>query len=155
MSGEPPVRVRPAEVSDLEAVWEVEREVFGSDLYPRFFFRQALDLWGGLLCVAAAPSGALAGYALAAPSARPGEAWILSAGVRAEHRGRGVAIRLTEGVLDALAASGARKVLLTVHPDNRGARALYEKLGFRVAGEEAGYFGPGEPRVVMRRELAG
>lgn len=146
--------IRAAEKSDLDAVWEVERGVFGSDLYPRFFFRQALDLWGGLLRVAAPPSGALAGYVLAAPSWRPGEAWILSAAVRGEHRGRGVGARLTRDVLGVLAASGAREVLLTVDRDNRRARGLYEKLGFRVEGEEADYFGPGEPRVLMRRELS-
>jgi ribosomal protein S18 acetylase RimI-like enzyme len=40
---------------------------------------------------------------------------------------------------------------VTVHPDNEGARALYRAAGFSDAHAEGAYFGPGRPRVVMRR----
>lgn len=148
-----PARIRAATLDDLEAVAEIERAVFASAPYPAFFFRQAHDLWGDLLRLAELASGEIAGYVLGAPSSRPAEAWVLSAAVRAEHRGRGIARRLTEQLLEVLAGSGARQVRLTVHPGNRGAIALYLGLGFRAVAEEPGYFGTGEPRLLMCREL--
>lgn len=147
--------IRPATVSDLAAVWAVEREVFGAEVYPAFFFRQALDLWSELLLVAESPTGEVAGYALGAPSLRPGEGWIVSAAVLPAHRGGGVATRLTRALLDACAGRGMTEVRLTVHPGNPAAVGLYRKLGFAVVGEEADYFGLGEPRLVMRFALGG
>lgn len=145
--------IRPATVADLAGVWAVEREVFGEEVYPAFFFRQALDLWGELLLVAESPTGEVAGYALGAPSLRAGEGWVVSAAVLPAHRGGGVGGRLTRALLDACAGRGMTEVRLTVHPENAAAVALYRRLGFDVAGEEAEYFGLGEPRLVMRAAL--
>lgn len=145
--------IRAATLPDLEAVWGIEHRVFGAELYPRFFFRQALDLWGELLRVAECPSGVLAGYILGAVSRRREEAWILSAAVSPEHRGRGIATELTRDLLQVLTGAGAREVRLTVHPANRKAVGLYRKLGFRSLAEDAEYFGPGEPRILMRARL--
>lgn len=142
--------IRVATTSDLAAVWAVERAVFGEEVYPAFFFRQALDLWGELLLVAELAEGEVVGYALGAPSLRPGEGWVVSAAVLPAHRGGGVATRLTRALLDACAGRGMREVRLTVHPGNAAAVALYRKLGFDMVGEEADYFGPAEPRLVMR-----
>jgi len=149
------VLIRAAGLADLGAVWEIEREVFRTDIYPRFFFRQAHDLWGDLLRVAESDSGALVGYALGALGAEAGEAWILSAAVLPEQRGRGIATRLTRDLLDVLRSRGARGVRLTVHPENHGAIRLYERLGFQTIGRDADYYGPGDPRLLMRLELPG
>src|SRR5690606_37547358 len=132
------------------ALTAVEREAFGDEAYHAFFFRQAHDLWPELLRVAEASSGDIAGYVLAAPAARPGEAWVLSAAVRAAHRGRGLGAALMEDVQGVLSSRGARAVYLTVAPGNAGAVRLYRRLGFEVEREEADYFGPGERRLVMR-----
>jgi [ribosomal protein S18]-alanine N-acetyltransferase len=150
-----PVLIRAATIDDLETVWETEREVFGTDLYPRFFFRQARDLWGGLLRVAELPSGALAGHVIGAVSERSGEGWILSLALLPAHRGKGIAEALVRDLLGVFAGQGVRDVRLTVHPDNHGAVRLYRKLGFDVIDEEPDYFGPGERRVVMRLAIGG
>lgn len=153
MSPHRPVRVRGAARADLPALEALERESFGAGAYPGFFLRQALDLWGGLFLVAEEGEGDPIGYALAAPSERPGEACVLTAAVRPAARGRGVASRLLGALLEGLAGRGFRSVWLTVHPENGEAVRLYERHGFRRAGEEAEYFGPGEPRVRMERAL--
>jgi ribosomal protein S18 acetylase RimI-like enzyme len=145
--------IRPATPADLPALAAVEREAFADEAYPPFFFRQAHDLWPGLLRVAEAPPGRAVGYVLAAVGGRPGEAWVLSAAVRASHRGRGLGAALMEDVQAVLAARGVRAVRLTVHPGNAGAVRLYRRLGYEVEREEADYFGPGERRLVMRRAL--
>ncbi|KZE32466.1 GNAT family N-acetyltransferase [Crenobacter luteus] len=145
--------IRPPRLADLAAVHAVETAVFGSHVYPDFFFRQAFDLWPGLFFVADGGDGELDGYIVGAPSEAPGAAWVLSLAVRARARGRGVGRALSEALIAALAARGAGSLTLTVDPANAGALALYRKLGFAAVGEEAAYFGPGEARRVMRLAL--
>jgi ribosomal-protein-alanine N-acetyltransferase len=144
------VTIRPARLTDLPAVARIEAETFGEDVYPAFFFRQALDAWGALLVIAEVRE-VVAGYALAVPSLAPNQAWLLSTAVSAEARGRGVGRALVESVLDRLDAAGRRTVRLTVSPDNAVAVRLYERLGFAVEARETDYFGPGAARLVMRR----
>lgn len=145
--------IRAAILSDLEAIWEIERVAFGSEIYPRFFFRQAYDLWGDLLLVAELPSAELAGYILGGVSTRKDEAWLLSVAVQSEHRGRGIAVHLIRNLLDHLAAHSVREVHLTVHPDKQSAIRSFQRFGFRTVEEDARYFGPTEPRVLMSMVL--
>lgn len=146
------MRFREAVPADLPALAALERDAFGDEAYPAFFFRQAMDLWGPFFLVAE-EAGRVAGYALAAPSARGSEACVLSTGVHPEARGRGLATGLLRALLDRLDAAGTATVWLTVHPENPAVR-LYRRLGFGTAGEEADYFGDGEPRLRMERRLS-
>lgn len=144
--------IRPPRVSDLSAVLDVERDVFGAHAYPDFFFRQALDLWGDTFFVAASAGGSLDGYVIGAPCKEPGVMWVLSLAVRGACRGRGIGKALMLEVLAAMRAKGASSVKLTVHPGN-SAVTLYRNLGFGVIAEDPSYFGEGEPRLVMERPL--
>ena len=76
---------------------------------------------------------------------------MLSTATAAAFRRRGIGGQLLSALLAALRADGVQRVRLTVHPQNR-ARQLYLRHGFRVIGEDAAYFGTGEPREVL--ELA-
>lgn len=145
--------IRSPLLTDLPAVYAVETAVFGSHVYPDFFFRQAHDLWPGLFFVADGGDGTLDGYIVGAPSETPDDAWVLSLAVRERARGRGVGRALSEALIAALAARGAASLTLTVDPANAGALGLYRRLGFATVGEEADYFGPGEARRVMRLAL--
>lgn len=136
--------------ADVPALAALERDVFGDEAYPAFFFRQAMDLWAPFFLVAE-EGGRLLGYALAAPSAGGADACVLSAGVHPAHRGKGVATDLLRALLERLDAAAIEAVWLTVHPENAGAVRLYQRLGFEATGEEADYFGDGEPRLRMER----
>jgi ribosomal-protein-alanine N-acetyltransferase len=140
--------VRGAGVADLAALAALEHIVFETEVYPSFFFRQALDLWPAHLVVAA-DDDMLAGYALGAPAAVPGEGWLLSLAVHPDQRGRGIAIALAEALVQTFVDAGVSRVVLTVMPGNPAAVRLYERLGFRVEAEEEHYFGPGELRWRM------
>ena len=140
--------IRPATPADLEAIAAVESAVYDPVVYPTFFFRQAIDLWPGLLRVAAV-EGVVSGYILCAPSLTPGEAWILSAAVHPGQRGQGIGGQLMASALASLAAY--ERVRLTVSPENLVAIRLYEKLGFERLGTHPDYFGQGETRLLMQR----
>ncbi|MDI1433939.1 GNAT family N-acetyltransferase [Polyangium sorediatum] len=140
--------IRPPRISDLHAVFAVERDVFGTHVYPDFFFRQAFDLWGDTFFVADGEDGSLDGYVLGVSSHEPGVMWVLSLAVRAASRGRGIGKALMHELLAAMKARGTSSAKLTVHPDNP-AVTLYRNLGFEVIGEEPHYFGEKDPRWVM------
>ena len=49
---QPSPLLRLATHADMHAIWQIDADVFGEDVYPAFFFRQAMDLWPALLVVA-------------------------------------------------------------------------------------------------------
>ena len=81
--------IRSVEVTDLAAVSRIERQTYGSDGYPSFFFRQAYELFRETFFVAC-DGGQIIGYclgALAVPKKRTG--WILSICVKPDYRNQG------------------------------------------------------------------
>ncbi|MBC6440617.1 MAG: GNAT family N-acetyltransferase [Rhodospirillales bacterium] len=72
-----------------------------------------------------------------------GEAELLTIGVLPRARRHGVATRLVAAVLDRAAVGGASRLYLEVARDNRAARALYARHGFRQVGWRKGYYDNG------------
>ena len=86
-----------------------------------------------------------------------GEAEILSVAVSQARRGRGLARALLNLHLRRLAGLGAQTVFLEVDEDNKPARRLYQRSGFREVGRRPGYYQQGRERpgnaLVLRRDL--
>jgi len=103
--------------------------------------------------VVTAPGGFLVASAVA------GEAEVLTLAVAPDARRRGIARGLVAGFLAVAAARGAQVAFLEVAADNAAALALYQALGFAVAGRRKGYYRTPEgtriDAVVMTRRLAG
>lgn len=87
--------------------------------------------------------------------ADPDEVALVHQAIRSGWRGFGLGSWFLEQVLHILAHQGLRSVVLHVDCDNARARHLYEdKFDFAPAtgcGEE---YGPGHPRIMMRRALS-
>lgn len=149
----PPIIIRPFRPDDLDETSAVDREAFGNDSYPTFFFRQAFDVFGDLLRVAEDENKNIVGYTLGAfqPSTTTG--WILALAVRTHYRQMGVATLLTQDLLQVLREKGVRSVKLTVQPANNPAISLYRKIGFYELDKADEYFGYNEPRIVMQKDL--
>ena len=84
------------------------------------------------------------------------EAEILSVAVARSQRGRGLAGRLLDLHLRAIAGRGARAVFLEVDEDNAAARRLYARRHFREVGRREAYYsgqGGGSRALVLRRDL--
>ena len=85
------------------------------------------------------------------------EAELLTVAVNPHHRRRGAGRRLLEAMIGQVRLAGARTLFLEVGADNPAARALYDSLGFVVAGRRAGYYarvdGPPADAVIMRLTL--
>ena len=71
-------------------------------------------------------------------------------------RGRGIARRICEALIDAARRRRFRRVRLEVREDNAAGQALYEALGFeRIARLPAGYYANGHGGWRMQRSLDG
>ncbi|MDJ0930886.1 GNAT family N-acetyltransferase [Breoghania sp.] len=90
------------------------------------------------------------------------EAEILTIAVHPRWRGRGLGQKLMEAAMRKLYADRILKIFLEVESGNEVARALYERLGFKVVGERKGYYAAPESAVpdatpatalIMRREM--
>ncbi|HEY5048884.1 MAG TPA: GNAT family N-acetyltransferase [Rhizomicrobium sp.] len=82
------------------------------------------------------------------------EAEILSVGVSAFARRRGIAAHLLAVAARHAAAGGAAKLFLEVGAENTVPLTLYRKLGFREAGRRRGYYRNGlADGLTMRADL--
>ena len=144
--------IRPARLEDLAALAVLEQQVFETAVYPDFFFRQAHDLWPDFLLLAWQEQQLL-GYLLAAPGQQGlASVGILSLAVSAQSRGLGVGQALLDYLLQHCPAA-TRQLWLTVAPDNPAALHLYEKSGFIQQKYAEDYYGKGEPRWVLVKQL--
>ncbi|AIS30898.1 MULTISPECIES: N-acetyltransferase [Methanobacterium] len=98
----------------------------------------------------------------------PEEGWIRQIAVLKKYEGRGIAKTLQKLCIEAFKSMrGVRYVGLSVEPGNKPALCLYKSLGFKIAEGELGfetvtvngklaikdYYGPGEHRFIMKKEL--
>lgn len=149
MNGAEPI-VRDASAADFERLCAVDRAAYGDHAYDRYALRQFIALFPRSIFVAEDQDGRALGMAVGG-LVTPGRCgWVLSVAVVPEARGRGIGRRLAERVTQRLRELGAPEVRLTVAAENVAARALYESLGYRLVASDAGYFGPGESRLVLQ-----
>lgn len=81
-------------------------------------------------CFVAEQDGNVAGVILAGNDGRRG--YIYHLAVSEEYRGKGIATRLVETVVDALKQLGIQKAALVVYNENEEGNAFWEKMGFQV-----------------------
>jgi len=84
------------------------------------------------------------------------EGHILNLAVHPEYRGRGIASRMIEEMLDIMRESNCKSVFLEVRFSNEEARKMYEKFGFCLLATRKNYYvSPVEDAVVMVLRFGG
>lgn len=81
------------------------------------------------------------------------EVEILTLGVVAAARRRGLGAQLIADLLQDARATDAADIFLEVEANNLAARALYALAGFAVIGLRRDYYGPGRDALRMQRQL--
>lgn len=144
--------IRSIETDDFKHLLVIETESFDSGYSP-YFIKMIPYLYGNTSFIAVKGRSAQ-GYVLAAiEQTNPRRAWILSLAVRPKARGTGLGERLMLRCLEALVQNGVKDIRLSVAPDNTRAISLYENLGFTYHKTAENFFGPGEGRLIMKKEL--
>ncbi|MDD3230086.1 MAG: ribosomal protein S18-alanine N-acetyltransferase [Oscillospiraceae bacterium] len=133
----------------IAAVAALEKECFSmpwSEKSVAGELDNPLSVW-----LVAEENGVLAGYI--GSQTVLGEADMMNVAVSPAYRRRGVGTRLVLQLIRALDARGAYQLTLEVRASNAGAIALYEALGFALAGRRPGYYAaPKEDALILKKQ---
>jgi ribosomal-protein-alanine N-acetyltransferase len=146
------LQVRLARSEDLPELESLDLEVFGDLAYQFFVLRQLFDIHRDCWLIAENSNG-MQGYSLGVPSTDRTAGWIMGLAVRSTFRRTGCGRILTAACLRKLRSQGVRTVYLTVDPNNGAALGLYRKMGFVSEEYIPNYFGNGQHRLLLVREL--
>lgn len=142
------LKIRPAELSDIDVVFSVEQASFGKDAYPKSLLLALLILHPQSFFVAEV-EGRVVGYAVGALI--HGKGHVMSLAVHPHYRRRGIATALMKALEGALMAEGAAELRLEVREDNVEAAAFYEKLGYRAIGKQSRYYSDGSSAIIYSK----
>ncbi len=148
----PPVRLRPATLSDLEEMIEIERSSFGAQSYRRELIEQLLT-GHSFHNVIVEERGKRVGYATFLEDARRKKARLVTIAVRPAYRGRGLAKAMLKFLEQEMAGLGLRSVSLEVGTSNEPAKSLYLSLGYRIEGTIPDYYGEGKDAFYMEKSM--
>lgn len=143
------IRLRRMTSLDLPEVLAIERRSFPNPWPPATFEGEIQNLGLSHPVVAVdEEADRVAGYIIY--WVIRDEAQINNIAVHPDYRRRRIAENMLRRVLDALKNEGIQFVTLEVRAGNAGARALYDKLGFKPIGLRKEYYtNPVEDAVVM------
>jgi ribosomal-protein-alanine N-acetyltransferase len=140
--------VKKIQEPDIQQVFSIENEVFGTEKYPYFFIKQAFELFPETF-FGAFRNNRLIGYCLGATGNNKEKGWILSLAVSKKFVRQGVGSQLLYKTICALKEIGCKKVMLTVNPENQIGKKLFKNYGFQLKKIDAQYFGEKHPREIM------
>ncbi len=137
------------EVRDIPAILAIEVRSFSNPWHKTTFLGEIQNRSIAYPLVAeTVPDHVLVGYIMF--WLIDSEAQINNVAVHPDYRGLGVGEQLMRFALAKIRDLGGVTAVLEVRVSNATARALYEKLGFSVAGRRKGYYHrPAEDALVM------
>lgn len=147
------ISIKKAVIKDLEDIIAIEQQVFNTDSYPPFAIRQLFDISGDYFLVAKDGDKTL-GYVIGGLHASKKKGWVLSLGVHADGRGKGLGEKLTRKLIDLFNQADCKEIGLIVYPDNAVAIRIYKKLGFEGDQVLDNYFFDNEKRIEMTLIIA-
>lgn len=131
--------IRPATLSDLNALLTIEQRCFTADRLSRRSFRHMIiKAHAELLLLEEA--GVIGGYVLVLFHAGTSLARLYSIAILPELRGRGAGRRLMTAAEQAALARGCIALRLEVRADNLTSIRLYESMGYRRFGFYDAYY---------------
>ncbi|WP_199097736.1 GNAT family N-acetyltransferase [Dyella sp. ASV21] len=138
-----PVRVRRAELSDLDDLVALEERSFATDRLSRAQYRRHLDSETAQVLVASANHRRFLGTAVVFFRKGTQVARLYSIATHAEARGKGVGSALLNAAEHAARRRRCKALRLEVRTDNDTAIRLYERLGYHRIGHYTRYYGDG------------
>jgi ribosomal protein S18 acetylase RimI-like enzyme len=150
----PVFRLRPAQLSDLDALLALENATFTSDLLSRRRMRHWIGADNGIFVVAVDKSGTLAGSSLAFTRRDSSSARIYSLAIAKPARGQGLGARLVRELEKRSRQAGFRSMHLEVAHGNSAAIGLYEKLGYEKVRSIPKFYEDGKDAWRMEKALA-
>ncbi len=145
--------IRPAETTDLDALFCLENDSFDTDRLSRRSLRHLLRGQHSICLVATGRNNQINGYILLLLRRGSSLARIYSLAVSHANRSQGIAKQLLSAAEYAALERKRLFVRLEVRADNPGALALYQSRGYRKFSEVADYYEDGETAHRLEKSL--
>jgi ribosomal-protein-alanine N-acetyltransferase len=151
------VTLRPASVSDLTALGDIEQQCMGPEAWSRAALAAELVAAEQAVpstryaVVAERPGGVVVGYAVLLVVATAAD--VLRVAVAPAHRRSGVGRALLADLLAEAGRRGCDETLLEVDATNPAATAMYRAAGFTEIGRRPRYYAAGTDASIMRLPL--
>ncbi len=140
------IKIRPMEKRDLEAVAEIEKSIFSQPWTRDGFYSSMVSK--DTIYLVVEKEEEICGYCGLLQALD--EADITNVAVKETARGGGIAYRMLTELMRLGEEKGITAFTLEVRKSNAPALALYEKLGFEVAGIRKNFYDfPKEDAVIM------
>ena len=151
----PGLRLRQLGVADLGVASALEAAAYGSDSWNRATLEDELRSRFAhyVLAETATPGGLETPVGMAGVWFMRDQLHVATLAVDPHWRRRGIASRLLEHCIELAREAELGSIALEVQESNVGARALYERFGFRSIGKLRGYYGASDRDAVVM-ELA-
>ena len=144
--------VRVATAADLDAIRELDAQVFGSDAWGAGAWRGEWEqIPATRHIVVAVEAERVVGFAVLAVAADVADLHRVAVAPAARRRGLGT--RLVEAVVAEAVRRGCDRMLLEVEAGNAAAVALYGRFGFAEIARRPAYYGPGRDALILERAL--
>jgi ribosomal protein S18 acetylase RimI-like enzyme len=145
--------IRPARLTDLDALEQLEQACFSSDLLSRARLRHWIRAANGILLVAVAPGrdAALLGSCLVLTRRNSRKARLYSIATAPAARGQGLGARLLAAAERAARRQGCDCMQLEVAEDNARAIQLYQDSGYAQFGFIPGFYEDGHNALRMQK----
>jgi GNAT superfamily N-acetyltransferase len=146
--------VEPATKDDFDAIVASLPEFWGERDLRALHHPFILHEFGDTALVCRDGDGAIVGYLFGFVSQTEPVGYVHLIATRVGQRRHGVAKLLFEHFEQLVAARGCTGVKAITTPANTGSIAFHRALGMSVS-EQPDYAGPGNPRIVFRRDVNG
>jgi [ribosomal protein S18]-alanine N-acetyltransferase len=133
------VHIRRGKSADLDALWELEKEVFATDRMSRRSLRRLLASPSAVAMVARV-DGAIMGVAIVLFRANSRVARLYSLAVAPKYTGRGIASALLATAEKIAIRRKSQSLRLEVHETNNGAIKVYRRAGYHEFGRYHHYY---------------
>lgn len=147
------VTIRGAEPNDIDALLAIETRVFPTDRLERRNFRHAVRS-PTMVCLVAAGAEDALGYVMVERRRNSAAARLTSIAIAPQATGAGLGRSLLLAAEKEALAAGSTRMRLEVRADNKAARTLYEKTGYRLVETLAAYYEDGATALRYEKALA-
>jgi ribosomal-protein-alanine N-acetyltransferase len=148
-----PIKIRTYQNDDFLSVTALEEAGIHGTYRSAVFVRQMSACCTDTFLVAVDGSQPV-GYSIGIiVQNNPVQAWILRLAVSEAYRRNGVGTALVSAMIDRFGKKGVHEIFLTVSPENQPARHLYQQQGFVQEQEYPAYFGSGQDRLILKKQM--
>ena len=149
MTGSNGYQLQPAGIRDLFALRRLENECFPEDAWPLIDLLGALTL-PGITRLKAVIDQEMVGFVAGSVKAYEKVGWIMTIGVQAVHRRKGIGLALLQACETHMRAPAVR---LCVRRSNQAAIQLYQNTGYAPVDVWARYYYGGEDALVLEKKF--